>query len=272
MADVSSKRTALKDAKRIVIKVGTSTLTYPNGRMKLVNIDRLSRAIADLVNGGKEVLLVSSGAIGVGVGYLNLPERPETIREKQAVAAVGQCALMNAYTRSLSEYAVRCGQILLTKDNIDDKFNRINISNTIEALLEKHIVPIINENDTVSTTEIWHNETFGDNDTLSALVSCLVQADLLIILSDIDGLYTGNPREDESAERISYVEEITDEIRELAAGAGSKLGTGGMHTKINAMELIMKHGINGVIADGSEPQIISEILDFNDVGTFFAGN
>ena len=238
--------------------------------MNLGNIDKLCRSISDLMNRGKEVLLVSSGAIGVGIGYLDLKERPTTTREKQAIASVGQCELMNAYTRSFAEYSYVCGQILLTKDGIADKLQRHNITNTIEAMLERHLIPVINENDTVSTNEIWHNGTFGDNDTLSADVATLMNADLLIILSDIDGLYTGNPKEDPDAKRISYVDKITDEMMGFSKGAGSKLGTGGMATKITAMKMVTERGINGVIAEGSCPQVIEQILDQDDVGTFFA--
>lgn len=270
--DQGGSRIALNFAKRIVVKVGTSTITYENGRVNLGNIDRLCRAIADLMNSGKEVLLVTSGAIGVGVGVLNLNERPSTMREKQAVAAVGQCELMNAYSRSFAEYSYVCGQILLTKDGLTDKLTRANITNTIEALLEKRIIPVINENDSVSTAEILHNGTFGDNDTLSANVACLINADILIILSDIDGLYDDDPKTNPNAKRISYVEQITSDMEEAAKGAGSKLGTGGMHTKISAMQMVTEKGINGVIAEGSSPQILEKILDQDDVGTFFAAN
>ncbi len=263
-------RVALNFAKRIVVKVGTSTITYENGRINLGNIDRLCRALAELQNSGKEVLLVTSGAIGVGVGVLNLEERPTTMRDKQAIAAVGQCELMNAYSRSFAEYSYVCGQILLTKDGLTDKLTRVNVTNTIEALIEKRIIPVINENDSVSTAEILHNGTFGDNDTLSAHVACLINADLLIILSDIDGLYDDDPKLNDKAKRISYVEQVTDEMEEIAKGAGSKLGTGGMHTKISAMQMVMAKGINGVIAEGSSPQVLERILDQEDVGTFFA--
>ena len=262
-------RMEINFAKRIVVKVGTSSLTYENGRLNHGNIDRLCRAIADLMNSGKEVLLVTSGAIGVGIGCLNLPEKPTSMRDKQAIAAVGQCELMNAYTRSFAEYSYVCGQILLTRDDLLDNLTKSNITNTIEALLEKRIIPVINENDSVSTAEILHNGTFGDNDTLSANVACIVNADLLIILSDIDGLYSDNPRENPDAKRISYVEDITDEMLQSSTGAGSKLGTGGMYTKLTAMQKVTSHGINGVIAEGSSPQVLEKILDCEDVGTFF---
>lgn len=265
-------RGIIKDAKRIVIKVGTSTITYENGRINLRNIDRLARAIANLMNSGREVVLVTSGAIGVGVGCLDLAERPTDMRDKQAVAAVGQCELMNVYSRCFAEYTRVVGQILLTKDGIDDPITRENISNTMESLLEKGILPIVNENDSVSTTEILHNGTFGDNDTLSALVSIVVHADLLIILSDIDGLYDSNPRENKDAKRISFVTEITPKMLENAGGAGSSLGTGGMHTKITAMEMLLNKGIAGVIAEGAQSQILEDILDGEDIGTVFIPN
>ena len=263
-------RYAVNFAKRIVVKVGTSSITYESGKMNHGNIDKLCRGIADLWNSGREVILVTSGAIGVGIGSLNIEQKPTEIPQKQAIAAVGQCELMNACTRSFAEYSYVCGQILLTKDGIADKLQRHNITNTIEAMLERHIIPVINENDTVSTSEIWHNGTFGDNDTLSADVARLINADLLIILSDIDGLYTGNPKTDPDAKRISYVEDITDEMLGFSQGAGSKLGTGGMFTKVTAMKMVTGNGINGVIASSSEPQILERILDQDDLGTFFA--
>ena len=176
---------------------------------------------------------------------------------------------MNAYSRSFAEYSYRCGQILLTKDGITDKLTRANVTNTIETLLEMGIVPVINENDSVSTTEIMHNGTFGDNDTLSADVACLANADLLVILSDVDGLYDSNPRENPDAQRISFVEKVTPEMLDLTTGKGSWLGTGGMMTKITAMQKVTENGICGVIADGSGTQTLERILDQEDVGTFF---
>ena len=193
----------------MVIKVGTSTITYDNGRFNLTNLEHLCRSIANQMNQGREIILVSSGAIGVGVGRLRLQEKPQAIREKQAVAAVGQCELMSMYSRLMSDFNYTVAQVLLTKDDIDDEITRDNICNTFEALIEKEIIPIVNENDTVSTREIYHNGTFGDNDTLSAIVADLVGADLLIILSDIDGLYDSDPRTHDEASLISTVETIT---------------------------------------------------------------
>ncbi len=263
------ERNKILKAQRIVIKVGTSTITYENGRINLRNIDRLSRVICGLVNQGREVVLVTSGAIGVGIGCLDLKERPKAMREKQAVAAVGQCELMNVYSRCFAEYSRVVGQILLTKDDLDDPLTRENIHNTFEALLEKQIVPVVNENDTVSTQEIMHNGTFGDNDTLSAHVATLVKADLLIILSDIDGLYDSNPKDNPAAQRVPLVEKIDGQMFASAGGAGSKLGTGGMQTKISAMVLATAAGISGVIAEGSQSQILEDILEGADIGTYF---
>lgn len=262
-------REALKYAKRIVVKVGTSTVTHANGRMNFRNIERLTWSIAGLMNQGKEVILVTSGAIGVGVGSLSLPTRPEKMRDKQAIAAVGQCELMNAYSRSMMEYSYVIGQILLTKDDLDDEITRDNISNTFEALLERKILPIVNENDTVSTKEILHNGTFGDNDALSAYVAILMNADVLIILSDIDGFYDADPNADKNADRISVVSHITAKLSELAGGSGSSRGTGGMLTKISAMTLATKEGIAGVIAKGEIPHVLENIVEGEDIGTFF---
>ena len=268
----AADRSSITESHRIVIKVGTSTITYDNGRMNLRNIERLARAISSLMNQGKEVVLVTSGAIGVGVGCLDLKEKPTLMRDKQAVAAVGQCELMNVYSRCFAEYSHVVAQILLTKDELDDPITKENISNTFEALIEKGIVPVVNENDTVSTTEILHNGTFGDNDTLSAHVSRLIHADILIILSDIDGLYDSNPRENEEAQRIPLVCEIDQNMMDSAGGAGSKLGTGGMQSKITAMILATSAGISGVIAEGSQSQILEDILEGADIGTYFLPN
>jgi len=268
-AEDATRRHVMANAKRIVIKVGTSTITFDNGRMNLRNIDRLARAISNLMNGGKQVILVTSGAIGVGVGCLDLDKKPTEMRDKQAVAAVGQCELMNVYSRCFAEYSHVVGQILLTKDDLEEAHTRTNISNTMEALLEKGILPVVNENDTVSTNEILYNGTFGDNDTLSAYVACLMKADLLVILSDIDGLYDNDPRGDAAAHRIPVVCHIDQDMLDHTGGAGSKLATGGMYTKIKAMSLIVSQGIAGVIAEGSQSQILEDILEGADIGTFF---
>lgn len=263
-------RNRLTEARRIVIKVGTSTITHDNGRFNLTNMDHLCRSIANQKNHGREVILVSSGAIGVGVGRLRLHEKPRAIRDKQAVAAVGQCELMNMYSRLLSDYNYIVGQVLLTKDDIDDPQTRTNISNTFEALLEKDILPIVNENDTVSTREIYHNGTFGDNDALSAIVAVLVKADLLIILSDIEGLYDRDPRCHADAAFISYVDQISDTIEDSAGGEGTRRGTGGMRSKILAARIATVSGTDTVIANGSTVNIIDAILTGDAMGTLFA--
>lgn len=262
-------RKALKDSKRIVVKVGTSTLTYENGSVNLMRIEKLSRVISDICNMGKEVVLVSSGAIGVGVGKLRLEKKPETIREKQAVAAVGQCALMHIYNKFFGEYSHVVAQVLLTRDVLENERMKNNVCNTFDTLLEKGIIPIVNENDAISIDEIQNILNFGDNDNLSAIVSTLVNADTLIILSDIDGFYDSNPKENPNAKLIKQIDEITEEIEACAGGAGSSLGTGGMATKIAAARKATDAGVNMVLANGEEPSIISDILSGEEVGTLF---
>lgn len=270
-----NNRRHLQKAKRIVVKVGTSTLTYNNGKINLSRIDKLSMVISDLVNQGKDVVLVTSGAIGVGIGKLKLKERPVTIREKQAVASVGQCELMHIYSKFFSEYGHIVGQILLTRDVVEDEYRRNNVINTFETLLEKEIVPIVNENDSVCVKELesenGENMVFGDNDTLSAIVAKLISADLLIILSDIDGFYDCDPRKNSCSKKLSIITEITPEIEACAGGKGSKQGTGGMVTKITAAKIVTSEGIDMVLADGSDPSVILDILDGKDVGTLFVG-
>jgi glutamate 5-kinase len=270
MTELDPTRAKLANARRIVIKVGTSTITHDNGRFNLANMEHLCRSIANQMNNGREVILVSSGAIGVGVGRLRLPEKPRAIRDKQAVAAVGQCELMNMYSRLMTDYSYIVAQVLLTKDDIDEEISRDNVSNTFESLLEKSILPIVNENDTVSTREIYHNGTFGDNDTLSAMVAVLVKADLLVILTDIDGLYDRDPRAYNDASFISYVDEISDSIEDSAGGEGTKRGTGGMRSKILAARIATVAGIDTVIANGSTPRVMDDILSGAATGTLFA--
>jgi glutamate 5-kinase len=266
-----SFRRELVNAKRIVVKVGTSTLTYENGKMNFSKIDKLARVLSDLMNRDKEIILVTSGAVGIGVSKLKLKSRPQTTRENQAVAAVGQCELMHIYGKFFSEYGHFVGQILLTKDVTTNEISRQNVINTLETLIEKDILPIVNENDSVAVDELENgiNRVFGDNDTLSAIVAELVKADLLIILSDIDGLYTCDPRKNSCSELISVVEDITPEIEGCAGGVGSRRGTGGMITKISAAKMAVSNGINLVIANGEEPGIISDILEGKNVGTLF---
>lgn len=265
-------RETLCNAKRIVVKVGTSTLTYDTGKVNLSRIEKLAMVLSDLLNQDKEVVLVTSGAIGVGVGKLKLKEKPKTVREKQAVAAVGQCELMHIYSKFFSEYGHIVGQILLTRDVVEDGHTRQNVINTFETLLEREIVPIVNENDSVSIDEIEYGEkrVFGDNDTLSAIVAELVKADLLIILSDIDGFYNGDPRKDAHSRMLSVVPEITPEVEKFAGGAGSKRGTGGMVTKLTAAKIATASGTSMVLANGTRPEVILDIVAGKEVGTLFA--
>lgn len=258
-------REGLKNTKRVVFKVGTSSLTYPNGRLNINKIDILVRVIADLKNRGMDAVLVSSGAIGVGVGKLGLGEKPKDMPGKQAAAAVGQCELMYLYDKLFSEYGHVTGQVLLTKDAIEHEDRRMNAHNTFMRLIEMGVVPIVNENDAVSTEEI----EFGDNDTLSAYVSALCDADLLVILTDIDGLYNKNPREYPDAQLISQVEEITDDILALGGSAGSSRGTGGMITKLYAARIASEAGIKTVVCSADEPKDIYRIFDEEEFGTIF---
>ena len=252
---------------RIVIKIGTSSLTHSTGRLNIKRVDDLARVLSDLKNAGHEILLVSSGAIAMGVSKLKLPSRPADVPTKQAAAAVGQCELMYIYDRMFLQYGQTVAQILLTLDTVDYPDRRQNTENTLFRLLEMGVIPIINENDTVSTEEF----SVGDNDTLGAKIACLAKADVLIILSDIDGLYSSDPHKCSGARLISSVYEITDEIRALAGGAGSPLGTGGMETKIRAAETVTSHGCDLVIANGNRPEILYDIADGKPVGTRFFG-
>ncbi|WP_315113574.1 glutamate 5-kinase [Clostridium intestinale] len=262
-------RNIVKESKRIVVKVGTSTLTYDNGKINLKRIDKLAMVLADLRNQGKEVVLVSSGAIGVGCSKLNLEERPNTIREKQAVAAVGQCELMHIYSKFFGEYGNVVGQVLLTRDVVEDEHIRNNVINTFETLLEKGVIPIVNENDTVSIDEIENICNFGDNDNLSAIVAKLIKGDLLIILSDIDGFYDSDPRHNEDSKMIKEIYEVNKELEEFAGGAGSSQGTGGMKTKLAAAKVALDAGVNMILTNGKDPEILFDILEGQDVGTLF---
>lgn len=259
------------DKKRIVIKVGTSTLTYENGKINLRRVDTLCKVLSDLNNSGHEIVLVSSGAIGVGVGKLGLPERPKSTREKQALAAVGQCELMFMYDKFFSEYNNTVAQVLLTRYSVDSEHKKENVLNTFNTLLSMGIIPIVNENDTVAIDELEGNN-FGDNDMLSAIVSTLIGADTLVILTDIDGLYTDNPRTNPDAEHIDVVDEITDEILHMANGSGSNRGTGGMATKLTAAKLSTEHGTDCIVLNGENPEVLYEVLlDSKSIGTLFKG-
>lgn len=269
-----NSRDALQNAKRIVVKVGTSTLTYETGKLNFSRIDKLARVLSDLLNQDREVILVTSGAIGVGVGKLKLKEKPKTVREKQAAAAVGQSELMHIYSKFFSEYGYVVGQILLTRDVVENSHTRQNVINTFMTLLERGVVPIVNENDSVSIDEIEYGEkrVFGDNDTLSAIVAELVKADLLIILSDIEGFYDCDPHKYKDSKLLSVINEITPEIENCAGGVGSKRGTGGMVTKLSAARIATSGGINMVLASGNDPGVITEIINGKKVGTLFVSN
>ena len=256
---------------RIVIKVGTSTLAHSGGRLNIRRVELLCKVISDMKNAGCEVLLVSSGAIGMGVGKLGLAGRPDDMPGKQAAAAVGQCELMYTYDKLFAEYRHNVAQILLTADDIRDKRRSSHVHDTLERLLQWGALPIINENDAVAIDEIGVHTTIGENDTLSATVAKLVNADLLVLLSDIDGLYTADPHQDPDATLIPRVEEITPQLLSLAGGAGSSLGSGGMTTKLKAAQLAMDAGIDMVITNGEHPERLYDLLEGNSIGTLFAG-
>lgn len=250
---------------RIVVKVGTSTLTHSTGNLNIRQVEKLCKALSDLKNAGHEIILVSSGAIGMGVGKLSLKKRPEDMPTKQAAAAVGQCELMYVYDKLFSEFNHTVAQLLITGADIEDAVRRENFHNTLFRLLELGALPIVNENDTVATEEI----SIGDNDTLGAIVAVSVQADLLVLLSDIDGLFTADPRHDSNATLIPIVEEITPEIVALAGGHGSEFGTGGMSTKLSAAKMATTNGTDMIIANGANPDLLYAILDGEAVGTRF---
>lgn len=242
---------------KIVVKVGTSTLAYATGHLNLRHMERLCRVLSDVKNMGHEVILVSSGAVATGIGMLNLRERPTEIAAKQATAAVGQCELMNTYGRAFGQYNHTVAQILLTTSDFSHDDRHANFSNTMARLLEMGVLPIINENDTVATEEF----SIGDNDTLSALVAASVKADLLLLFSDIDGLFDKDPRKNADAKLIAEVTEINDQIEAIAEGAGSMLGTGGMKTKLNAAKIATESGCEMVIANGEAPEILYDLLE-----------
>lgn len=254
-----------KDIKRIVVKVGTSTLTYDTGKINIRRMSKLAQVLSDLKNAGIEIVLVTSGAIGVGVGKLGLKERPHDTPGRQAAATVGQCELMFLYDKFFGEYGNITGQLLVTKDDFDDEERHRNLHNAFMKLFEYGAIPIVNENDSVAVDEI----VFGDNDSLSAHVAEIVDADTLIILSDIDGLFSANPREDENAVLIHSVDKITDDILALAGGSGTSRGTGGMITKLHAAQIASAAGINTVVMNGSDPEEIYKLLDGRQIGTLF---
>ena len=257
---------------RIVVKVGTSTLAHPGGRLNIRRVELLCKVLSDIKNAGHQVILVTSGAIGMGVGKLGLPGRPSDMPGKQAAAAVGQCELMYTYDKLFSEYSHVVAQLLLTAGDIGDKRRSSHVHDTLERLLELGALPIINENDAVATDEIGIQTTIGENDSLSAIVARLVQADLLVLLSDIQGLFTADPKKDPTARLIPVVETITPELLSLAGGAGSTLGSGGMATKLRAAQIVMEAGIDMVITNGEDPHILYDVVDGKAVGTRFLGS
>ena len=258
-------RAGLKDAKRIVVKVGTSTLTYANGKLNLHRMDTLVRELTDLANQGREILLVTSGAVGAGMDRMGLEKRPASIPEKQALAAVGQGILMHIYEKLFAEYGLPAAQVLLTKENSVRHNQYTNSRNALLTLLHMGVVPIVNENDAIAVDEL----KIGDNDTLSATVATLVDADVLIILSDIEGLYSANPQVDKNAQLLTEIPEITPEIERIAGGAGSSLGTGGMHTKIEAANIAVNAGVTMLIAAGDRAGVLRDILEGQAVGSIF---
>ena len=256
----------ISDKKRIVIKLGTSTLAHKTGKLNLRRMTELVSIIADLHKNGREIIIVSSGAMGLGFGKIGLREKPNDTPTKQAVAAIGQCKLMSVYGDMFERYSINVAQILLTKTVIENG-RRKNVENTLEKLLEFGVIPIVNENDTVAIDEL--ELEIGENDTLSAIVAVLSKADLLVILSDIDGLYTCDPNKNPDAKPITVVEEITSEIENMAGGAGSHLGTGGMATKINAARIATEYGIDMVILNGRNPNNLYDLFDGMEIGTIF---
>lgn len=254
-----------KDVKRIVVKVGTSTLTYDTGKINIRRMSKLAQVLSDLKNAGIEVTLVTSGAIGVGVGKLGLKERPKDTPGRQAAATVGQCELMFLYDKFFGEFGNITGQLLVTKDDFENEERHTNLHNSFMKLFEYGAIPVVNENDSVAVEEI----VFGDNDSLSAHVAKIVGADTLIILTDIEGLFSANPREDENAVLIHTVDAITDDILALAGGSGTNRGTGGMITKLHAAQIANEAGINTVVMNGDDPEDIYKLIDGRQIGTLF---
>ena len=251
---------------RIVVKVGTSTLAHPGGRLNIRNVEELVKVLSDLKNAGHEIILVSSGAIGMGIGKLNMDRSHMDMPAKQAAAAVGQCELMHTYDTLFLKYSHTVGQILITSEDIEDSERRSNFQNTMKTLLKFGALPVVNENDTVATTEI---NSVGDNDTLGAIIAKTIDADILILMSDIDGLFTADPNRDPDARLIETVEEITKEIEAFAGDACSDLGTGGMATKIGAAQMVTESGCDMVIINGNYPDKLYDIVEGKSAGTLF---
>ncbi len=256
------------ETKRIVVKVGTSTLTHKTGRLNIRRVEQLVKTLADLQNAGNEIMLVSSGSIGLGMSKLGMVKKPTDTPTKQACAAVGQCELMYMYDKLFSEYSLNVAQILLTKYVLlEDR--RKNVENAVERLLELGTIPVVNENDTVAIDEL--ELEMGENDSLAAIMAKVAKADMLIILSDIDGLYDKNPKENADAHLIKTVDGVTDEMKKNAGGAGTSLGTGGMITKLKAAEIANEAGIDMVIMNGKNPEKLYDLLEGEEIGTFFKG-
>lgn len=258
-------RDKIKQVERIVIKIGTSSITYQNGKLNLRKIEQLVRAVSVISRQQKEVILVSSGAVGVGAGRIGLHTKPEKLSEKQALAAIGQAELIKIYRNFFDNYDKKIAQVLLTMGNLNSPVRLSNATNTMNSLLKLGIIPIINENDAVSTQAL----EIGDNDSLSAHIAIVAESDLLIILSDIDNLYTDDPRSNPNAKPIKIVKKIDKSIEDLARGAGSSFGTGGMATKIKAAKMCMEKGINTVIASAEDPNVLEYIINGKEVGTLF---
>ena len=257
----------ISEKQRIVIKLGTSTLAHKTGKLNIRRMTNLVRVISDLHNSGREIIMVSSGAVGLGAGKLGLPEKPKDTKTKQAVAAIGQCELMHVYDDMFAKYSVTVAQILLTKTIINNPNHCENFMNTVEKLVGMDVIPIVNENDTIAIDEL--ELEIGENDSLSALVAELSRADLLLILSDIDALYDDDPRSNPDAKPVRVVEKITPEIEAMAGGAGSPLGTGGMSTKINAAKIATNAGIDMIIMNGKDPEKLYDLFEDKEIGTLF---
>ena len=262
-------RKKLQNSKRIVIKIGTSSLMTTNGKVNYQQFDRLAYVLSTLNKAGKEIVLVSSGAMGVGMDKLNISKRPVSIPGQQAISAIGQCEMMNLYSRFFSHYNQIVGQILLTRDIIEFPESLKNVTNTFDALLEMAIIPVVNENDTVAVEELDHQTKFGDNDQLSAIVANIVGADMLIMLSDIDGFYDKNPTTNPDATLYHTISDVTEDVMAKAGGEGSAFGTGGMITKLKAARYLLQHNREMVLAKAEDLTIIFDILEGYEIGTYF---
>lgn len=262
-------RKFLNDCKRIVIKIGTNSIMLEGNQIDYKKLDRLAFVCSTLIQEGKEVIIVTSGAVGVGASHLNLTEYPQTIEEQQALAAIGQSILMGHYSRFFQYYNQNTAQILLTRDVVMYETSYHNVKRTMNTLIKQKVIPIINENDAIADDELNHQTKFGDNDTLSAIVAVVSEADLLIIMSDVNGLYDSNPKENKNAKLIDQVSEITQEIELMASGKGSSFATGGMATKLKAAQIVLDNQQAMIITSGEDPVSIFRILQGDPIGTLF---